>query len=153
MRELTEEQALAKAAALCSGSERCSAQILGKLAAWGIAPVAAERIVTRLRSERFIDDSRYCRAFCADKLRYNHWGRIKIRQALRMQGLEEEDIEQGLDSLDKQEYGQILNEVIQQKDRTLHEADSYTRRQKLLRHAYSHGFEPELILKRVGNEE
>ena len=67
-----------------------------------------------------------------------------------MQGLEEEDIEQGLDSLDNQEYVQILNEVILQKGRTLHEADPYIRRQKLLRHAYAHGFEPELILNKVG---
>lgn len=153
MRELTEEQALARAAALCSGSERCSQQIRGKLATWGMGAEATERIIARLRNERFIDDGRYCRAFCADKLRYNHWGRIKIRQALRMQGLEEEDIEQGLDSLDNQEYEQMLGEVIRQKEKTLREADSYTRRQKLMRHAYSHGFEPALIMKRLGDEE
>ncbi len=152
MKELTEEQALAKAAALCSGSERCTEQIRGKLAAWGLTPEQGERIIGYLREERYIDDSRYCRAFCADKLRYNHWGRIKMRQALRQQGLHQQDIEQGLDALDEREYGEVLDEVIARKARTLHEADSYILRQKLLRHAYSHGFEPELILERVSGE-
>ena len=114
MKELTEEQALAKAAALCSSSEKCTGQILSKLAAWGMDTAQSEHIIQRLQAEKFIDDSRFCRAYCADKMRYNHWGRIKIRQALRMLGLD---------------------------------GDSYTLRQKLLRHAYSHGFEPELIFK------
>lgn len=152
MKELTEEQALAKAAALCSGSERCTEQIRGKLASWGIEPEQSEHIIEYLREERYIDDGRYCRAFCADKLRYNHWGRVKMRQALRLQGLRQQDIEQGLEALDEREYGEVLDEVIARKARTLHEADPYTLRQKLLRHAYSHGFEPDLILERVSGE-
>ena len=147
MKELTEEQALAKAAALCSSSEKCTGQILTKLAAWGMDTAQSEHIIQRLQAEKFIDDCRFCRAYCADKMRYNHWGRIKIRQALRMLGLDGDDIEQGLNSIDQQEYEQVLADVIARKAKSLHEADSYTLRQKLLRHAYSHGFEPELIFR------
>lgn len=153
MKELTEEQALAKAAALCSSSEKCTGQILTKLAAWGMDTAQSEHIIQRLQAEKFIDDSRFCRAYCADKMRYNHWGRIKIRQALRMLGLEGDDIEQGLDSIDRQEYEQVLADVIARKAKSLHEADSYTLRQKLLRHAYSHGFEPELIFRLIPDSE
>ena len=86
-------------------------------------------------------------------MRYNHWGRIKIRQALRMLGLDGDDIEQGLNSIDQQEYEQVLADVIARKAKSLHEADSYTLRQKLLRHAYSHGFEPELIFRLIPDSE
>ena len=79
MKELTEEQALAKAAALCSSSEKCTGQILTKLAAWGMDTAQSEHIIQRLQAEKFIDDCRFCRAYCAYKMRYNHWGRIKIR--------------------------------------------------------------------------
>ena len=149
MKELTEEQALAKAAALCSSSEKCTGQILTKLAAWGMDTAQSEHIIQRLQAEKFIDDSRCCRAYCADKMRYNHWGRIKIRQALRMQALAQEDIEQGLEALDQNEYEKILKETIDRKAKTLRETDGYTLKQKLLRHAYSHGFEPELIFRLV----
>ncbi|MGM9621634.1 MAG: regulatory protein RecX [Bacteroidaceae bacterium] len=151
MKKMTEEQALAKAAALCSGTEKCTEQIRSKLAAWGITDRRSEQIITYLKEEKYIDDSRYCRAFCADKLRYNHWGRIKIRQALRLQGLPQEEIEQGLDSLDDREYLKVLDEVLRRKAKSLREADSYALRQKLMRHAYSHGFEPELIMQHTEN--
>ena len=67
MKKMTEEQALAKAAALCSGTEKCTEQIRSKLAAWGITDRRSEQIITYLKEEKYIDDSRYCRAFCADK--------------------------------------------------------------------------------------
>lgn len=147
MKEMTEEQALAKAAALCSSAERCTGQIKDKLSAWGMSEEASQRIIASLRRERYIDDARYCSAFASDKLRYNHWGRIKIRQALRMQGLDEDDAEQALDLLDEQEYLDTLREVLKRKAKSLHEADPYVLHQKLLRHAYAHGFEPDLIIR------
>ena len=64
-------------------------------------------------------------------------------------GLDGDDIEQGLNSIDQQEHEQVLADVIARKAKSLHEADSYTLRQKLLRHAYSHGFEPELIFRLI----
>lgn len=149
MKELTEEQALAKAAALCSGAEKCTSQIREKLSAWGMDEEKSERIITYLKQEKYIDERRYCRAYSNDKMRYNHWGRIKIRQALRMQALAQEDIEQGLEALDQSEYEKILKETINRKAKTLRETDGYTLKQKLLRHAYSHGFEPELIFRLV----
>ena len=51
MKELTEEQALAKAAALCSSSEKCTGQILTKLAAWGMDTAQSEHIIQRLQAE------------------------------------------------------------------------------------------------------
>lgn len=153
MKELTEEQALAKAAAICSGTEKCTGQIQDKLSAWGVDEEKSNRIIAYLKQEKYIDDRRYCRAYCNDKMRYNHWGRIKIRQALRMQGLTQEDIEEGLETINEIEYAEILKETIARKEKTLHEPDVYTRKQKLLRHAYSHGFEPELILKLVDSAE
>lgn len=141
MKELTYEQALSKAAALCSSSERNSEQIRAKLDTWGVSPDVSERIIEHLKNEKFIDDSRYCRAFCADKLRYNQWGRIKIRQALHLQGIEQTIIEQGLNSLDEKEYAEILDTLINKKKKSLHEESLYTLKQKLMRFAYSHGFE------------
>ncbi|MGN0234088.1 MAG: regulatory protein RecX [Bacteroidaceae bacterium] len=149
MKELTEEQALAKVAALCSGAEKCAGQIRDKLSAWGVDEGKSNRIIAYLKQEKYIDDRRYCRAYCNDKMRYNHWGRIKIRQALRMQGLTQADIEHGLEALDEKEYEETLKMILAKKAKSLHKSDAYAMKQKLLRHAYSHGFEPELIFRFV----
>ncbi len=146
-RPLTYEQALQRLAALCSQSEHSSAEVRRKALAWQLSEADTERIVDYLVDERYIDDARYCRAFVRDKLRYNHWGRIKIYQMLRMQNLQEADIRQGMEAIDEEEYKKILTRIIQAKARTLTDEDPRQRQAKILRHAASRGFELEVILR------
>ena len=64
---LTPPEALHRAAALCSSSEHCIADIREKLSRWGIGEPDARTIVERLVQERFIDEGRYAIAFAKDK--------------------------------------------------------------------------------------
>ena len=62
MKPLTYEQALSRAAALCSGSEHCSSEIRKKLLLWGLSPTQAEKAIGFLIDEKYIDSKRFCRA-------------------------------------------------------------------------------------------
>lgn len=143
---------LKKAAALCSRAEYCASQIEEKLRRWGADPEETARIIARLTEEKYIDEERYCRAFANDKFRYNHWGRMKIRQALRFQHLPDEAISEALDQIDDSEYQEVLSQILAAKSRTLHDSDPYIRRAKLLRHAASKGFEADLVLSLLPEE-
>lgn len=145
MKPITCEQALSRAASLCSGSEHCSSEIRKKLLQWGLTPRQAEDAIAYLIKEKYIDNSRFCRAYCLDKFRYNHWGRIKIGQMLRMLEMDSGEIRQGLDAIDEEEYQEALLHVLVQKNRQLKDSDPYIRRGKLIRHALSRGFESHLI--------
>lgn len=145
MKPLTYEQALSRAASLCSGSEHCSSEIRKKLQQWGLTPRQAEDTIAYLTKEKYIDNSRFCRAYCLDKFRYNHWGRIKISQMLRMLEMDDSDINEGLTAIDEDEYLQALLHILSQKDRQLKDSDTYIRKGKLIRHALSRGFESHLI--------
>ena len=68
---LTPPEALHRAAALCSSSEHCIADIREKLSRWGIGEPDARTIVERLVQERFIDEGRYAIAFAKDKFRFS----------------------------------------------------------------------------------
>lgn len=149
MKPLTYEQALSRAAALCSGSERCSSEIQKKLLQWGLAPAQSEDIISYLIKEKYIDNMRFCRAYCLDKFRYNHWGRIKIGQMLRMMEIESNEINEGLAAIDEQEYSEVLLHTLEQKSRQLKDSDPYIRKGKLVRHALSRGFEMDLIINKV----
>ena len=70
--------ALNRAMALCASREYCSADIRSKLESWGICTTEAEKIISGLIREMFLDDSRYAHAFVRDKFKYNKWGRMKI---------------------------------------------------------------------------
>ncbi len=147
MKPLTYEQALSRAASLCSGSEHCSSEIRKKLQQWGLTPTQAEDIISYLENEKYINNTRFCRAYCLDKFRYNHWGRIKISQMLRMLEMDDSDINEGLTAIDEDEYLQALLHILSQKDRQLKDSDPYIRRGKLIRHALFRGFETHHIME------
>ncbi|MBO4841047.1 MAG: RecX family transcriptional regulator [Bacteroidaceae bacterium] len=145
MKPLTYEQALLRAASLCSGSEHCSSEIRKKLLLWGVTSSQSEKIILYLINEKYIDNKRFCRAYCLDKFRYNHWGRIKIGQMLRMLEMESEDINEGLESINEEDYKEVLLHILTQKNRQLKDSDAYIRKGKLIRHAMSRGFESYVI--------
>ena len=141
------ETALNRAAGLCSTSEHCTKEIQDKLQKWGLSPIEIERAINYLIDEKYIDNSRFCRAYAKDKLRYNHWGRIKIRTMLHQLVLSSSEIEEGLAAIDEEEYLQVLREVAKQKEHSIHDEDEYARMGKLARHLLSHGFESDLVME------
>ena len=147
MKPLTYEQALSRAAALCSGSEHCSSEIRKKLLLWGLSPTQSEKAITFLNEEKYIDSQRFCRAYCLDKFRYNHWGHIKISQMLRLLEMDSADINEGLDAIPEEEYQEVLQHILKLKNKQLRDSDPYIRKGKLVRHALSRGFETHLILE------
>ena len=149
MKQLTPAEALNKAAAYCTLCERCVSEVRAKLTAWGMTPAEQNSIVERLVSEKFIDETRYCRAFVNDKLKFNHWGRIKISAALREKQLPKELAKEALEQIDEELYMEILTETIATKRREYKGKDDYATKQKLMRFAASRGFEPSIIMRMI----
>lgn len=146
-RVLNFEQGLQRAAGLCCQSEHCVADITEKLLRWGVSREDSDRIIDRLIDEKYIDESRYALAYVRDKVRFSHWGRVKIKSMLRMLRISEQDISNAFDSFDEDEYLGVLEGVIESKRKTLPEAESYASRVKLVRFALQRGFEMHEIAK------
>ena len=146
---LTPGEALNKAAAYCTLCERCVSEVSAKLTAWGVPYAVQEEIITRLTNEKFIDETRYCRAFVNDKVRFNRWGRLKITAALREKRLPQEYIKEAMENIDEDAYQQSLQETIDIKRRELKGKDDFATQQKIIRHAASRGYEPSLIIKAI----
>ena len=83
-RPILEPQALKKLADLCAKGEHCSGEMLEKMRKWGLSEDVQARIMEKLITLHYVDDSRYTESFVHDKIRYNKWGRRKIEQALWM---------------------------------------------------------------------
>ncbi len=81
------KKALNKAAVLCSRQEYSAYDIRKKLVNWELSEEEVEQAMSRLISEKFIDDSRYAGYYVRDKFQFNGWGRIKIRYQLRGKGV------------------------------------------------------------------
>ena len=146
-RVLNFEQGLQRAAGLCCQSEHCVADITEKLLRWGVSREDSDRIIDRLIDEKYIDEARYAQAYTNDKLRFSHWGRIKIKTMLRMKHISDSDINKAFDNISEEEYENILRDVIQAKTKSLGDAEDYTSRAKIIRFALQRGFEMGEITK------
>lgn len=149
MNDFTPEAAYRYATGRCARAELCRADLRPKLLARGLAPDAADALLDRLERERYIDEHRYAAAFVHDKVTYNHWGRHKVRQALRLKGIGDEVVCEALAAVDDDAYGAGLDALLASKLRTVRAANDYERRMKLMRFAASRGFEPERAVKAV----
>lgn len=138
---MTADELLYKLAARCSTSEQCLSDIESKLNRYELTEEEKTRIIRHLIEEKYIDDSRYARAFVRDKYRFNKWGRIKIAQGLRMKGIDNETIKEAMEAIDETEYNRILRELIAAKRKSTHGRSEYEVNGKLIRFATGRGFE------------
>lgn len=140
-RTFTYEEALHKAAAICTRSEKCESDIQKKLIAWEISETDADKIINYLKEEKFIDNVRYCSFFVKDKTRFNKWGKVKIAYALRAKKITDELISNALAEIDDEDTISILLSILKTKAKNLKYKDAYDRKAKLIRFALSRGFE------------
>lgn len=147
MKSIETKKALEKTRRICSQQEQCSHDIRLKLERWGVSPEDSEKIITLLKEEKFINDSRYSESFVIDKFRMNKWGKKKIEYALRQKNISPDQIESALEKIDPEEYVDILRRELQKKSKGLKAKNQYDLKGKLFRFAQSKGFENELIYK------
>lgn len=130
---------LARAQTYCATAERCPQQVRDKVQQWGGTETQVANIIQQLTDSAFLDEDRYCRAFVHDKLRFQNWGRVKLRYMLQANRLSESAIEHALRDIDPQEYADALQRVInRQRAASRRTTDLDTDR--LFRHCLAHGF-------------
>lgn len=130
-----------KAASYCSLSERCISEIKEKLTIWGANNSQIKNIVAYLLAEKYIDQQRFASAYTRDKLRFNHWGKVKIGFMLRSKGIDNETITVVLKNIDTEEYQRILYNLLKTKIKNIKAVSDYEKRGKLMRFLQGKGFE------------
>lgn len=113
-----------------------------------LAASDANEIVEYLEENRYIDDSRFARAFARDKVKFSGWGKNKIRMALAMKRIPSAEISSALEEIDPEEYMAVAVNAAKAKARNLDLSD-YDDKGKLYRHLASRGFEGSVISKAI----
>ncbi len=155
----TEQEACIKLSALCASAEYCEYDLRKKMRNWVLSvgenedesERAKDRVIAKLRKEKFIDDERYAHAFVRDKFRYNHWGRVRIKQELRMRKIDANIIEEALEEIPEEDNLDTLRNLINNKRKSVKGKSDYEIRCKLIRFALGRGFQMDDIIKVVGD--
>ncbi len=147
----TEQEAYTALAALCATCEYCRHDMMKKMDRWDMSQQEKDSVVRRLVEERFIDESRFARAFVRDKFRYNKWGRVRIELELKMRGIAAAHIQEALEEIEETDNLDMLRELIRKKRPGVKGSSEYEIRAKLYRYAMGKGFTAADIAKVIGD--
>lgn len=143
----TADQALYALAAYCSKAERCPSDLIKKMNLWEIPQTEQAKIMQRLKSEKFFDETRFCRSFINDKSKYAKWGINKIVFELKRKQIPENIYKPLIIDLDKKEIYEQIKYLATKKKQSVKAKDDYDKRNKILRYLLSKGYEMEVSLR------
>lgn len=147
--KLSEPQALNRIAAYCSRTERPEFAVRKKLTAWELPDDAIERIIDRLKKEKYIDNTRFARSFINDKLKFNKWGKTKIIFELKKLNIPASVYNPILEDLAGDEFEEQLIHILTVKVRSVKAKDDYDKKTKLIRFALGRGFPMDMSVRCV----
>ena len=146
---MQEKEALARLMQLCSRQEKCRYDLRQKLQQWGIENDAADAILSKLEMDNFLNEERYASAYARDKVRFNKWGRLKIRYQLRTKGISSVNIDKALTQFDEKEYRNLIQNELLSKAKKVKAQNDWERRGKLMKFAQSRGYEPDMVMETI----
>lgn len=138
------EQLLQKLKAFCAYQERCHQEVRDKAFALGLSNVDLGELMATLIEENYLNEERFAILYAGGKFRMKHWGRIKIKYALKQKGVSEYSIKKALKQIDVDDYEAVFRKVAAQKERLL-SGSQVAKKKKLYQFLLSRGFESELI--------
>jgi regulatory protein len=145
--------AMAKAEHYCAYQERSQQEVRNKLYDWGLWTDAVENVITRLIEANFLNEERFANAYVKGKFNQKSWGKIKIKQGLKLKNVSPVLIKKALLQIEAGNYIDTLTRIIEKKAATLPEKDPYKRKYKLQQYALSRGFETDLTAEVLKNSE
>lgn len=142
--KIKSDEAIYRLKEICSRSEKSEHDIEKKLFEWGLENKSSQ-IIQNLKKEKFIDGRRYAKSFAADKMRFNKWGKFKIRMMLKSKNINDKEISEALSFIDSEEYRKMIFDELAKKRKSLREKDPYLIKNKIFTFGNQRGYESELI--------
>ncbi len=141
----TPMQARAKAEHYCAFQERAQQEVRDKLYSWGLHMQDVEAIISQLIEDNFLNEERFARAYARGKFKMKGWGKIKIKQGLKLKQISAPLIRIAMSEIDGNEYFATLESLINKKYLLIREENDFKRKHKLFQYALGRGYESTLI--------
>lgn len=142
---MDKKAALAKAEHYCAYQERSQYEIRNKLYEWGLKTAEVEELISELIVTNFLNEERFAKVYVSGKFNIKKWGKIKIKQSLKIKQVPDKMITKALNTIDSGDYMQTLLELAEKKAKLITESDAYKKKYKLITYLMSKGFENNLI--------
>lgn len=145
--KLDPAKALAKAEHYCAYQERSQQEVRDKLYEWGLWKDDVEALLSDLIQTNFLNEARFAQAYVSGKFKIKHWGKIKIKQGLKLKRVPDKMIATALKTIDYDDYLKTIGSIAEKKLKIMTEKDGYKRKYKLISYLMGRGFENDAILE------
>jgi len=129
----------------CAYQERCHKEVVDKLKKMGMIDDAIDQIIPHLLEHKFLNETRFAKAYAGGKFRIKKWGRVRITRELKMRGLNKRTIDKGLEEIPDSDYLTTFDTLSRKRNDQLTETDKYKRRKKLADYLLYRGWESHLV--------
>ncbi len=143
----TVKEATLKLMQYCAYRERSQKEVEEKLREMRMIPAACEQIIIKLMQEDFLNEERFARSFVRGKFRIKKWGRVKIKQELKLRNISSPVIKLAMTEIEEKEYLQNLYNLAEKKLPLINETNPFKKKKKLYDFLSSKGYESHLILE------
>jgi regulatory protein len=116
-----------------------------KLFSWNLNLEDVDALISDLITHNFLNEERFAEAYVSGKFRIKRWGRVKIRQQLKLKKISAYSINKGMSVIDDDEYIKTAKELIESKSRLIKSKNQWDKINKLKRYLSSKGYETELV--------
>ena len=154
---LSKADALKRMQRYCAYQDRCHSEVRSKLLDLGVYGDTLEEIMAELIIERFLDEERFARSYVRGKFRLKKWGRVRIKQELKLRKISAYCQRKGLEEIDEVEYRSTLRGILEKKLADYQRKyDDFQAGRKAALYAQNRGYETSLIwpmLREIREEE
>lgn len=151
LQNFTPDQAIPKIKQYCAYQERCHAEVKDKLYSFGLHRKEVDEIIVLLIGENYLNEERFAIQYAGGKFRIKHWGKNKIKQALKQKQVSDYCIKKALKEIDNTDYIKTFEKLVEQKMKTLtSEKNIFIKKKKLQDFLLMKGYESELVNEEVG---
>jgi regulatory protein len=151
LQNFTPDQAIPKIKQYCAYQERCHAEVKDKLYSFGLHRKDVDEIMVLLIGENYLNEERFAIQYAGGKFRMKHWGKNKIKQALKQKQVSDYCIKKALKEIDDTDYAKTFEKLVEQKMNLLKgEKNIFAKKKKLQDFLLMKGYESELVNEEVG---
>lgn len=138
-----------KAAKYCAWQERCSFDVRKKYIGQGFTTGEIEKLVEWLKTEKYIDDTRFAKTYARSKFNNNQWGRKRIMMELKSRDIDASAVELALNEIKEKDYLQTIEKLAEKKWQQIKTGEIFIKKQKTAAFLVNKGFETDLAIHTV----
>jgi len=142
---ISKSDALARLQKYCAYQERSHHEVRMKLIEIGCYGLDLENVICDLIQENFLNEQRFASTYAGGKFRLKKWGRIKIRQELKLKRVSPYCLKKAMEEISEEDYEETMHTLLTKKARTVRAKNQFEKRGKLARYLMQKGYESFLI--------